>query len=117
MPTITETKKTSEACARRIRFLRDRAGWSARELAQRAGFTQQQISKVESGTMNIPVETLSRLAKALGCTVRDFFVEDVADEMCDALRFYRSYAAIPREERTSLVSALRQMATSLETLP
>lgn len=52
-------------CGERIIQARDHRGWSQRELAKRTGFSNQQISKVETGAVNTPIETLARIAEAL----------------------------------------------------
>jgi len=49
----------------RITQVREQKGWSQRELARRTGFSNQQISKVETGAVNTPVETIARIAEAL----------------------------------------------------
>jgi len=50
----------------RLRRLRDAQGLTMRRLGEIAGFTQQQISQVELGKINTPIETLGRIAGALG---------------------------------------------------
>ena len=61
-----ERYSTAEACGARIRQLRERHHWTTAELASRAGFSQQQVSAVELGHINTPIETLQRFAEALG---------------------------------------------------
>lgn len=49
----------------RIRELRERRGWSADDLAQRAGTYQRQISRLENGERKLTAEWMMRIANAL----------------------------------------------------
>ena len=57
----------------KIRKLRERAGLSQAEAAERAGFTtRQRWHQIESGAVpNIELDTLERVAKAVGVKARD----------------------------------------------
>jgi transcriptional regulator with XRE-family HTH domain len=59
-----------------LRRLREEKGLTAAEVAKQAGFTQQQISQVERGAINTPIETLARIAKALGVSWRECLPEN-----------------------------------------
>ena len=50
----------------RIRDLREGLGWSQRELGRRAGVSHVTICQIESGSLDPRVETLDRIATALG---------------------------------------------------
>lgn len=50
----------------RVRQLREEHGLSQRELAQRIGSTQPAIARLEAGGVAPSVETLERIAAALG---------------------------------------------------
>jgi len=50
---------------RLVQELRVRAGLSQRELALRLGTTQPGVSRLESGTVTIRLDTLARVASAL----------------------------------------------------
>jgi transcriptional regulator with XRE-family HTH domain len=56
-----------------LRQLRERRGYSTRELARRAGVPHVTIVRIENDQTNPTVRMLERLAKALGIDVRDFF--------------------------------------------
>lgn len=51
---------------RRIRELREATGLSQEEFARRAGFARPFFGRIERGTQNISIETLGRIAVALG---------------------------------------------------
>lgn len=51
---------------RRIRYLRDKSGWSVDELALRSGLPVEVLRAVEIGHADIGLSELSRLAAVLG---------------------------------------------------
>lgn len=50
-----------------IRHFREEQGWSQRELAERVGTTNQQVSMLERGERRLSWDWRRRLANALGC--------------------------------------------------
>jgi len=62
-----------QAFANRVVFLRDKAGLTQVELAERMGLTQSAISKIESGQNWLRPEMLAKLADALGVTPAKLF--------------------------------------------
>jgi transcriptional regulator with XRE-family HTH domain len=50
--------------------MRERRGWTQRQLADVAGIRQPQIARIESGTYFPSLDTLWKLADALNATVR-----------------------------------------------
>lgn len=59
-----------------VRRLRQEAGLSQSKLATLAGVNKVTLVHIENGKTNPNVETLEKLAHALGCEVRDFFPLD-----------------------------------------
>lgn len=57
----------------RLRYWRERRGYSVRELARRAGVGFVTVSRIENGRLSPTVAMLEKLAKALRISVRDFF--------------------------------------------
>jgi transcriptional regulator with XRE-family HTH domain len=49
----------------RIRQIRERLGWTAKELAQKVGTTEQQICRLETGNRKLTVEWLLSLCGAM----------------------------------------------------
>lgn len=56
-----------------IRILRERMKVSAKELAERVGLSQSQMSRLEKGQRRIDTQVLHRIAQALGVSVSHFF--------------------------------------------
>lgn len=61
------------AIVRELIALREQRGWSQRELADRAGMKQPQLARLETGQVEPKLDTLQRLATAMGCRVRVSF--------------------------------------------
>jgi transcriptional regulator with XRE-family HTH domain len=59
------------ALAARLRSLRLRRKLTQASLAERAGMDRSYLSGIERGRHNVPLDTLCRLAWALGLDVRD----------------------------------------------
>lgn len=53
---------------------RKEAGYTQKELSERSGIAQSDISKLENGNANPSIKTLQRLATALGRTLKIEFV-------------------------------------------
>jgi transcriptional regulator with XRE-family HTH domain len=52
--------------AENLRAARTSAGWSQTQLSERAGVRSQYISLIETGTANLKLETVARMARAVG---------------------------------------------------
>jgi transcriptional regulator with XRE-family HTH domain len=60
----------------RVALLRKRHRWTQLQLADRSGMPQGSISKIESGTGGVDLDTLSRLAAAFGVHPGDLLAWD-----------------------------------------
>jgi transcriptional regulator with XRE-family HTH domain len=75
------------ALAQMIHDLRCVAGLSQQELAQRMGTTQSAVSRLEEGSVSgNRVDTLARVASALGRHLVISFPEEVPKRLKDAIR-------------------------------
>lgn len=61
------------ALARRVREARGRSGLARRSLAEASGVSERHLAQLESGTGNISVVLLARVAQALDITLADLF--------------------------------------------
>ena len=59
----------SRTCGLRVRALRKSQRMIQKALGAKIGVTGEAISRIERGRVNIPYETLDRIAVALDCTV------------------------------------------------
>lgn len=67
----TDTTADADTIGTRIFHGREKRGWSQGELGRRAGTTQAQISKYETGMATPTVRVLRRIADAFGSTIDD----------------------------------------------
>jgi len=67
----TWIQRSDLALARRVRAARLKTGLTQRDLGERAGMDQAVISKLERGFHRPRIDTLRRIADALGLTVTD----------------------------------------------
>lgn len=65
------------AVVRQLIELREKHGWSQRELAERAGMKQPQLARLETGQVEPKLDTLQRLAKAMGSRLTIRFEDDL----------------------------------------
>jgi transcriptional regulator with XRE-family HTH domain len=54
-----------------LRAIRDRNGLTQKQLSEKSGISQPNISDVENGRVVPTVVTAAKLAKALNCTIDD----------------------------------------------
>ena len=73
---MPQRSKTSKILGETIRTERIKAGWSQERLAEKANLARNYIGNIERAEYKVTVETLARIAKALGVRVRDL-VHDI----------------------------------------
>lgn len=59
--------------ARQVKGLRTAAGLTQEQLAHRSGIAPRHLQKIESGGVNVTVDTLVKVANALAVDVQRFF--------------------------------------------
>jgi transcriptional regulator with XRE-family HTH domain len=64
----TTTNADRRALGRALRELRDKAGLTQKELAERSGTDDTYVSRVEHGRIDVGWSTLQRLLRALNTT-------------------------------------------------
>lgn len=110
-----------------IRLRRLRAGLSQDVLGEQLGITFQQLQKYEKGTNRVSASRLVMISRVLRCYVGDLFdgTEDVglgleaaaalppvAPQSHASIKVGQLLDAIPRKQRTAVLSLLRTLAKS-----
>jgi len=57
----------------RIRFLREQASMSQKDLAYTADLDRSYIASVENGNRNVSIVNIEKIANALNVSLKDFF--------------------------------------------
>ena len=70
-----------EAFGIKLKELRIQASLSQVELAKRSGIERAQISKIENGTINVTLETIEKLGRAINVPVNKFLELEYKNEM------------------------------------
>lgn len=71
---MTQGMSAVRIVAENVRYRRVNLGFSQEELADKCGLHRTYIGAIERGERNITVNTLFRLAKALGCDATDLLM-------------------------------------------
>ena len=66
---MSTKEETRQRIGQRVKALRQAAGLSQQELADRAGLNRTHIGRIEDGAFGSQVETIQQIAEALGMTV------------------------------------------------
>ncbi|TWI57451.1 XRE family transcriptional regulator [Pseudomonas duriflava] len=69
-----------EHVAENLRRLRIQAGFSQQALAERSGVSRRMLVSIESGDSNVSLNTLDRLAEALGVKFKELVLEASAHD-------------------------------------
>ena len=72
---MAKAARIRRVLARNVRRLREAKGLSQGALAADAGIYQELISRIENGAANPELDTLDRIADALGVKPRELFDE------------------------------------------
>lgn len=70
---VEDPEKVKEHVGRKIAELRDKKGVTQADVAEAIGTTVPNLQRIEYGTQNVTIETLTKIANAIGVHVADFF--------------------------------------------
>lgn len=93
--------------ARALRWARRRAGLSQRELAEKSGMPQSTVGRIEAGTVDPRVGTLSRLLRTCGF---DLEVEPRLGMGIDRTQIRELLALSPDQRLARATEGARQLA-------
>ena len=94
----------------RIRNLRKERGWSQEELGEKADLHHTYVGAVERGEKNASIDTLDKIADALGIEMVDLFTLAKGKINVDKLRAY-----IIEEVKESSPATLKLIAALIQT--
>lgn len=94
----------------RIRELRQQEGLTQLDLADRAGISNEFLSKIEHGSGVPSLETIGRIAAGLGLPVCELFPAGEPGESANVGRLMRVVAGLDDEDRLLLTRIAEQIA-------
>jgi len=98
----------------RIRAYRTKAGLSQENLAERAGFHNTYIGQLERGEKNATLESVEKVARALGVSFETLFkhIVDGSTEDVSAKQCYSLMATLPEKEQKLFWNLSRKPLTT-----
>ncbi|WP_299772249.1 helix-turn-helix domain-containing protein [uncultured Pseudoteredinibacter sp.] len=75
-PPELDSSEAGLPLGRRLQLLRERNGWSQRELAKRSGVTNSVISTIEQGRVSPSISSLEKILSGFPVSLREFFTFD-----------------------------------------
>lgn len=108
---VKKTYEYSAQCGARIHAIRKERKLTLKHLANQAGFSQQLLSRIERGETNIPLESLQRIALALGVSVQQLFpASEDKPLVSPEIHYWLEY------KRRQQIESLRNVVDELESL-
>lgn len=72
---MEDAEKLKSHVGKRIAELRERHGLTQADVAEAVGTTVPNLQRIEYGTQNVTIETLTKIANAIGVKVVEMFAE------------------------------------------
>lgn len=72
---MEDPEKVKEHVGRKIAEVREKKGLTQADVAEKIGTTIPNLQRIEYGTQNVTIETMTKIANALGVRVASFFSE------------------------------------------
>lgn len=69
----TYAKQALTEFGERVRYFRQKKGWSQEELAHQADLHRTYLGAIERGERNVSLKNIARIALALGVSIGDLF--------------------------------------------
>lgn len=89
----------------RLRALREAKGLTLRELADRVGTSNQQLSHLELGKRQLTTDWLMRLAAALDCHPWEIVAQTLPDGLTEReRRLLERFRQMPEDQQASLLA-------------
>ncbi|MDI3287396.1 helix-turn-helix domain-containing protein [Polyangium sp. 15x6] len=108
MPRRTEAKPLCLKVGNRVRELRQERGMSLQDLASAGAMSKGQLASIEQGLAAITIETIERIALALGVPSLCIITFPADDELNHIVELARK---LPKGERRKLRKELEALTT------
>lgn len=98
-------RDAGERLGDRIRALRLERGWTEEQLGAHAGVTTLDVGRIESGALDVSVDTLEKIAAALSVSPADLF-SGILQLSEKAIEFGRAFDEAPPELQVAILAFL-----------
>jgi len=72
---VEDPEEVKERVGRRVAELREEKGLTQADVAESIGTTVPNLQRIEYGTQNVTIETMTKIANAIGVKVAAFFAD------------------------------------------
>lgn len=72
---MEDPEEVKERVGRRVAELREEKGLTQADVAESIGTTVPNLQRIEYGTQNVTIETMTKIANAIGVKVAAFFAD------------------------------------------
>lgn len=99
----------------RIKAMRERAGLSQKDLAERRGCSKDMIYGLEKGKHRLTYDWMRKIADALGCRASDMLLEEDFDPRLDQLdkQVMTAFRSLSPDNRRRMIEIVRSAALAL----
>ena len=96
-----------EHIANRVRYLRLLQDLTQEDLSEKAGLGINYIHNIENKRLNIKVETLEKIIKALGLSYGEFFNFAQADNHNSINRLFEEVSELPKNKQEKVLKSIQ----------
>lgn len=96
-----------EFVAKRIRYLRLKNNMTQEYLAEQAGLGFNYIYRLENKQLNLKLETIEKIIKALNIDIETFFNTSDSSKSLNLTLLMEDIENLPQEKREPVIEALR----------
>ena len=98
-------RNAGEKLGDRIRALRLERGWTEEQLGAHAGVTTLDVGRIETGALDVSVDTLEKIATALDVSPADL-LSGILDLSPKAIEFGHAFDEAPPELQAAILNFL-----------
>lgn len=106
---MTKNMNLREFVAKQIRHLRLKKGMTQEYLAERADLGFNYIYRLENKQLNVKIETIEKIMKALDVDVNTFFDIESQNDDKEVALLIEDIENLPKEKREPTIKALKML--------
>ena len=111
---MTNNNSLKEFVAKQIRHLRLEKGLTQEYLAEKAELGFNYIYRLESKQLNVTVDTIEKIMKALEIDINTFFNVETQQRESEFNKLMEEIENLPQEKREPTIKALRDILKQIE---